>query len=232
MKYIVFSFLLISAFVSQAQSAQAQDSIPFEVRKQAYLYDIATKYNDPTIARSALYNLLIMDPTNSAILDSLAISYLDYQQYASAALVAQDAIAVNPGDLFATEIAAVSFENLGVKNRAVGYYEKLYLSNNSLSTLYKIAFMQLDLKRFGEASLSADIIVSSAEAESLKLIFPINQKERQEVSMKVAGLRLKGMIAEAQGNKDAALAQFESALALAPDFAVLKEQIKTLKGGE
>ncbi|MFY0606839.1 MAG: hypothetical protein JXR10_08990 [Cyclobacteriaceae bacterium] len=230
MKYIILGLILTISSAAFAQEQQAQDSIPFEVRKQAYLYDQAMKYNDINVARTALYNLLILDPTNSTVLDSLAISYLDYNQYASAALVAQDAIAVNPEDLFATEIAAICFENLGVKNRAVGYYEKLYLANNNISTLYKVAFLQLDLKRFGEATSNADIIINSTEAKELKLLFPKEQNERQEISMQVAAIRLKGMIEEAKGNKEAALAEYDKALAIVPDFAVLKGQIKALKG--
>ncbi|MFT6883225.1 MAG: tetratricopeptide (TPR) repeat protein [Marinoscillum sp.] len=230
MKYWIFSLLVFVSVSSFAQADAAQDSIPFEIRKQAYLYSMANKYNDPSVARMALYNLLVADPTNTAILDSLAISYFDYQQYASAALVAQDAIAINPKDLFATEIAAIAFENLGVKSRSITYYEKLYLANNSLSTLYKICFLQLDEKRYNEGLNNADVIINSSKSETLKLVFPVNQKETQEVSMKVAAIRFKGMLEEDRGNTSMALEYYQKAIEMEPEFVILKEQIKTLKG--
>lgn len=230
MRYLITFTLIFCAMAATAQQQPAQrDSIPFELRKQAYIYSMATKYSDPQVARTALYNLLAINPNSSSIMDSLALLYLDYQQYASAALVAQDAMKINPDDMFATEVAAVAFENLGIKNRAVEYYEKLYLNNNDLGTLYKVSFLQLDLKRHGEALVNADAIIQSPEAEEIKLLFPVSKNENQEISMKVAAIRLKGMIEEDKGNVAEAKAFYQQALDAAPEFVILKEQIAGLE---
>lgn len=236
MKYIFLAFTAFGMFFASAQDQQQnqaeqpvpQDSIPFELRRQAYIYELGKKYNDPIISRMALYNILSTNPNSTPIMDSLALLYLDYQQYASAALIAQDAMRVNPGDLFATEVAAVSFDNLGVKTRAVDLYEKLYQANEDLGTLYRVAFLQYDLKRFNEAKTNADILSESPEAEKLKLVFQKTQNENQQISLKASAMRLKGMVAEAQGNVDQAKEFYQKALELEPEFAVVKQQLEQL----
>lgn len=232
MKYIFCFIITLAIFSASAQDeaqAQAQDSIPFELRRQAYIYNLGKKYNDPTIARMALYNILSTNPNSTPLMDSLALLYFDYQQYASAALVAQDAMKINPNDLFATEIAAVSFDQLGVKNRAVDNYEKLYLANNDLGTLYRVAFLQYELKRYGEAINNADNIIKAPESEELKLVFQKSKNENQEVSLKASTIRLKAMIAEAQGNKAEAKELYQKVLELEPEFAVVKQQLAELE---
>lgn len=233
MRYLLSVITVLIGFIAFAQDDQAeqqvvQDSIPFELRRQAYIYSLGQKYNDPVISRMALYNLLSVNPNSPQLLDSLALLYYQYQQFASAALVSRDAMLVNPEDAFAAEISAISFESLGVKNKAVDSYEKLYLLNNDLGTLYKLAFMQLDLKRYGEAITNADVIIESPQSEELKLIFPVDEKKNQEVSMKAAAVRLKGMIEADKGNKAEAKKYYQEALTLEPEFAVLKKQIADL----
>ncbi|MEQ8582970.1 MAG: hypothetical protein RIC30_11465 [Marinoscillum sp.] len=228
MKYLATLLIALCAISASAQQQAPKDSIPYELRKQAYIYTLAKKYNDPDVARMALYNLIATNPNSSAVLDSLALLYFDYQQYASAALVAQDAMKIDPNDLFATEVAAVAFDNLGVKTRAVNNYEKLYLANNDLGTLYKIAFLQLELKRHGEAINNADVIIASPKSDELKLVFPIDNSRTQEISLKAATVRMKGMIEADKGNTSLARELYQKALDMEPDFAMLKEQIAAL----
>lgn len=229
MKYILSVIAGVVVFMASAQNQEvSQDSIPYELRKQAYIYSLAKKYNDPSVARMALYNLIATNPNSAPILDSLALLYYEYQQYASAALVAQDAMMINPQDAFAIEVSAVAFENLGVRNRAAESYEKLYLLNNDLGTLYKLAFIELDLDRYDEATANADVIIESSKSSELELIFPIDDKKTQNISMKAAAFRLKGMIEEDKGNKEEAKKYYQEALSLEPEFAVLIEQVADL----
>lgn len=229
MRGLLFMFALLSATVSEAQEQAPQDSIPFEIRKQAYIYGLARKYNDPVISRVALYNLIAIDPLSSALLDSLALNYIDYRQYASAALTAQDALKLNPDDLLATEIAAVAFENLGVKQRAVNHYEKLYLESNDLSTLYKIAFLQYEVRNMQEALTNADILVNSSKSDNIKLIFPIDQDKSQEISLKACATRLKGLIEQERGNISLAKQYLRKSLEMQPDFQLVKKHLEELE---
>ncbi len=223
--------VLSMSLQAQEEKTVPLDSLPFDIQKQAFIYTTSLRYNDPIIARMALYNLLAYNPGNTAVLDSLALSYIDARQYPSAVLASQDALRIDPKDMLATEIAAVSFESLGLKDRAISYYETMYLSNNDINVLYKIGFIQFDLKRYNEALSSADIIIGDASAAKENIIFQKNERENQEVSMVAAAYRLKAMIYEAQGSVDQAKEQYNKALELAPDFALAKMQLEELNKG-
>ena len=232
MKYILSTFILVgivlSSYGQQDESTTPQaDSIPKEIRANALIYNLSKKYNDPAVTRMALYNLYALNPS-IAILDSLALMYYENQQYASAALTAQDAASYNPNDLLANEIAAVSFDNLGIGAKAVPFYEKLYLENEDLGTLYRIAFIQYNLERFEESTNNANIMIDHTDAEKVSLYFPVNDNKNQVISLKAAALRLKGMIALAKENKAEALDYYNQALEIAPDFVVLKKQLEEL----
>jgi tetratricopeptide (TPR) repeat protein len=228
MKRILCVLTLFAAFLANAQE---NDSIPFELTKQSYIYGMAKKYNDPAVARMAIYNLLAYNPLSVQLIDTLAYMFYQYQQFASAAISAQDAIALDPNDLFATEIAALSFEKLGIKNRAVSYYEKLYLAENDLPTLYQVAFLQYELKRYGEASTNADVIIADARSEKQMLLFPTADNRGQEIGMKVAVYRLKSLIELDKGNKEGAKEWLNKAIQLAPNFEVGKTELAELNKG-
>ncbi|MFY0598678.1 MAG: hypothetical protein JXR03_03330 [Cyclobacteriaceae bacterium] len=230
MKYILILIAGLTIFTAQAQdeAQQAQDSIPYEFNRQAYIYQLAKGYNDPVIARMALYNLLSYNTANTNLLDTLALMYFDYNQMASAALTAQDAATINENDLFATEIAAVAFERLGVYPKAIPFYEKLYTSSLDINTLYKLAFLQMQSKNFVEASTNADGIIESTKSDEFKLLFPKNDKENQEVSLKAAAYRLKGLIEESQGNISLAKDFYQKALDMEPEFQLVKDELAAL----
>jgi len=236
----LFLLVVICGFgyTSFAQSREVApgDSVPWELRKQAFIYNTATLFNDPVAARMALYNLIAENPGNVPLYDSLALLYLQYNQNASAALTAQQALRINPNDFFATEIAATSFEQLGVKDKALTYYEKLYLNNSDVSTLYKIAFLQYELKRFAEAYASLDIVIGDPRAENNIITFPTADGQGQNVSLKISAHRVKAMILETQGDVDGAKKKYLEVLEMQPGFQVVQQQLrelsKSIEGGE
>ncbi|MEO1255119.1 MAG: hypothetical protein AAFY41_09570 [Bacteroidota bacterium] len=224
--------LLITLFCShafsQSQEIAPGDSIPWELRKQSFIYNTAKIFNDPIVARSALYSLLAENPANVALYDSLAILYLQYNQYASAALVAQQAIQLNPSDMFATEIAATSLDNLGAKDRALTYYEKLHLDNGDINTLYKISFLQFELKRYAEAETSLNIITNDPQSEEMSIRFPTADGLGQEVSLKAAANRVRAMILEAKGDTEGAKTKYLEVLEMQPGFQIVQQQLREM----
>ncbi len=217
----------LSAY-TQSQEVAPGDSIPWELRKQSFIYNTATVFNDPVIARMALYNLLAENPSNPALYDSLAILYYQYNQNASAALVAQQALQINPQDLFATEIAASSLDKLGAKDRSLNFYEKIYLANGDINTLYKIAFLQFELDRFTESETSLDIIIGDPEAETITIVFPTTDRTGQEITLKASANRVKAMILEEKGETEAAKAKYLEVLEMQPGFQVVQQQLREM----
>ncbi|MEP5612765.1 MAG: hypothetical protein ABJP45_10975 [Cyclobacteriaceae bacterium] len=235
MRKIFFALCLFFAGqVVLAQSAEVVqgDSIPWEIRKQSFIYNSANLFNDPQVAKMALYNLIAENPGNPALYDSLALIYLRFNQVASAALVSQQSLKINKNNLFATEIAASAFDNLGVKDRAIPYYETLYLAKNDLNVLYKIAFLQLELERHGEAMTSVDIIMNDESSKTQIIVFPTEDNQGQEVPLNVAAHRIKAMIEEAKGNEDEAKRLYLTTLEMYPGFQVVQGQLQQLNKPE
>ena len=192
-------------------------------------FNVAMRFNDADAARSALYDLIVENPANDSLFLNLAMMYYENQKYPSTILVCQELMARNSKNATAIELAASSFEALNLYDKALQHYETLYLQTNAYPSLYKMAFLQFDLKRFKECSATSDILLSKKEADELKVSYPASDNKTKEFPIKVAILNLKGMIARENGDAAGAKKLFEQALALAPDFAQAKENLAKLK---
>lgn len=225
MRVLIVLFVLLSTM----NEVFAQDSEA--MKRQRFIFENATKFNDPVVARTALYNMLAMNPNNNDILDSLAVYYFEYGQYASAAIVSKEAQKRNPDNILAYEIAAISFESLQIKDRALTEYESLFLKNNNTFTLYKIAFLQYDLERFNEANTSADILLRRKEVAEQTIAFQKTDETQQEVPLSAALYNLKGIIAVQLDKPDEAEEMFNKALEVAPEFELAQINLKDVTEG-
>jgi tetratricopeptide (TPR) repeat protein len=191
-------------------------------------YSLALQFNDYDVAKDALYDVIVEAPTDSLI-TSLALLYFESQKYTSAFLVAQAMLQRDPKNLTMLEVAAASAESIGVYDRALQFYETHYLLSNSLSTLYKIAFLQFDLKRFAECKTNAEILLSKPDVATMKVIYNDVQNKQKEYPMKVAVLNLVGTLKLEQADKEGARKAFQEALAIAPDFVLARQGMEKAK---
>lgn len=222
-------FGLFSFAQDQDQVQASEDSLSPELAEKVFIYSVSKRYNDFAVTRMALYALLAANPNNYALRDSLALIYLQEKNFVSAALVAQEVVDWVPDNLFATKIVATALEQLGIKDRALGYYEKLSLNETeNLNYLYKIAFLQYDLERYEEALISSARIRDKASSPELMLVFPTVDSKGQEISMQLASIRLMGMIEEGRGNKDKAEEHYNAVLTEVPTFEVVRQQLEQL----
>ena len=190
-------------------------------------YQRAMRYNDRAEAKSALYKLVALEPQNDSLLVNLAYMYLEVRQYASSVLICMDALAINPENTGALEIIAVSYENLGLKDKALDNFEKLYLETDDFQTLYRMAFLQYDLEKYLQCSTNIDILMQAPEAAEATASYTFEEEEK-EFSIKVPLINLKGLVNVAQGNNDLAKQNFEEALQLAPDFILAQQNLDDL----
>lgn len=182
------------------------------------------------MAKDALYDLIVENPQNDSLIFSLAYFYYENEKFASAVLVSQPLLARNPKNIQALEISAIGYEMMGVPDRSLQNYESLYLLTNNLNTLYKMSFLQFDLKRFSECLATIDILMSKPELDTLKVVFNDVENKPKEYPMKVSVLNLKGLaVQEHFGDKAAAKKLFEEALAIAPDFVMAKQNLAKVK---
>ena len=192
-------------------------------------YSIASRWNDLEVAKDALYDLIVEFPDSDSLIFALAYYYYENQKYPSSALVGQDLLGRTPKNLQVLELVASSYENLNLLDRALQNYESLYLLTNNIQTLYKIAILQYQLKKYPEAMTNIDIILANPDVDKIKLLFADAAKKEKEYVMRVPVLNLKGMVYKEQGDKVNAKKQFDEALKIAPDFVFAKENAETVK---
>lgn len=212
-----------------APTGQPQQQINPFVNHFLTKFNVAMRFNDSDAARDALYDLIVENPTNDSLFLNLAMMYYENQKYPSAILVSQELLARNPKNTTALELAASSFEALNIYDKALQHYETLYLQTNAYPSLYKMAFLQYDLKRYKECTATSDILLSKKEVDELKVSYPTADNKTKEFPIKVALLNLKGMVSNENGDKAGAKKFFEQALALAPDFLQAKENLAKVK---
>lgn len=233
MRYIFTLLLLTSASLtfSQEQETQPQQLTASQIFLSHYArtYQAAIRYNDFNVAKHALYNMLVENPQNDSILYSLSLLYIQGQQYASAVLTSNDVLSIKPDHTGALEISAISYENLGIKDKALSAYETLYLNTDDYNTLYKMAFIQYDLAKYTESKTNVEILLGKKESDELKSVYTLANNEQKEYPIKVSLLTLKGMISAAEGDKVNAKKHYDEALALAPDFDLAKERLAELE---
>lgn len=221
--------------LAQGQSAaQTQESNDIRqsmmYRMQRGIYHRAFKYGDINAAATALYNLCVMDPQNDSLLFVLGYLYFDNQKYLSATLTLTDVLMLNPDNIEALEMKALSLEQIGAFDRSLEDFESLYLKTNSSTYLYKVVIFQYRLKRYKEAKTNIDILLSKKEADELKIYIPGENDEQQEVIMRASLHNLKGMIAREEGNVTEAKKQFGIALEVQTDFYVAKVNLDEISG--
>lgn len=219
---------LIGMMGSTETKAQAQGKNSQEYVRQLNIYNKAKYYNDAITARSALYNLIELDPADNSLLDSLAFEFYSYRQFTSSLLASIESLKRNGNNLAMLELKAICWENIGDRSKALESYEALFLKNNSSITLYKIAFLQLDLERFAEATTSSDILMGKQDITEINLTFSKKDNTSQEIPLKAAIQNLKGLIAKNQGNKEEAKKYFSDAVATSPEFEVAQNNLSEI----
>lgn len=211
--------------VSNARAVTAQIIVDHYARK----YAVAQRWGDYDVAKDALYDLIAEFPGNDSLIFSLAYFYYENQKHASCAVVCNDLLARNSKNVAALELSAISYEGLGIKDKALQNYESLFLITSSNSTLYKMASLQYDLKRYGESLTNSDILLAKPQTDSLKVVFNDAKNNAKEYPLKAAIFNLKGLSFKAQGDAANARKAFEEALKIEPAFEAAKQNLASLK---
>lgn len=216
-KVSVYGIILL--MVGSAFSLQAQDSVYMsnEFTKAVAVYERAQRYNDEQVSKQALIEMSVLNPRDTAILRNLAEIYYQEGRYVSTALVSQDMLSLVPNDLVALELAALSYENLRLYDKAIENYEPMWLKTEDSAILYQISYLQFITERFDEATANLNILEDKVGVEE-EITLSKNNGDLQKVKFKAALANMKGLIAQNKDNMEEALKYFEQAVALSPDF--------------
>lgn len=227
-KLLVLSVVLFCV----TQSAMAQDStyISNEYAKAVALLNRAQRYNDGVLTKQALMEIAILTPGDTAVLRSLAEIYFGNGQYVSSAMVSLDMLSMHPNNLYAQEIAALSYENLRLYDKAIEQYESMWLATDNASILYQISYLQYLQDRFEEAKANLTILESKSKPEDT-ITLSKQDGSSQDVSFAAGIANLRGLIAQDQSDKEAARSFFTKAIEISPDFEAPKVSLEELNKG-
>ena len=222
-------FLLAVAAMCLSTAAYSQDSAFFANQqvKALAIYQKAQQYSDALVKKQALYELLILNNRDTAVLRGLAELYYNSRQFTSSILVGLDFLEKHPGNMIATEIVALSYEQLRLYDKAIEYYQPIWLQTDNVNVLYQIAYLQYSLKRYAEATNNLDIVDSKLGADE-KIQLNTSSGTVQQVTFKAAVINLRALIAADQGKTDEAKKLLNQALALSPDFEAAKTKLESL----
>lgn len=214
----------------QTQVPQASNADPL-LEHFYKKYAMASRWNDSQVAKSALYDMIILRPESDSLIFTLAYMYFEGRQYAPAMLVSQELLARDSKNLAYLELSAASFEALGILDRSLQNYETLYLLSNNTMALYKIAFLQYDLKRFEEGLTNVDILLKKPDVETVNIGFNDTNNKPKDFIMKYAVMNLKGMLLEGKGDKPGAKQVYEEIIKQVPDFQPAVNNLAELNKG-
>jgi tetratricopeptide (TPR) repeat protein len=218
MKYWMIAAVMM---VSVASFGQDSTYLSNEYAKAMAVYNQAQLYNDIEVQKAALYDMLVLDPGDSSVMRTLSEYYYNNRRYTSSALVAMDLLKKYPGNMVATEIAALSYEQLRIYDKAIEYYQEMWLKLDDNNILYQIAYLQYSIKRYEEANTNIGILESKLKDDAI-ITLTKQDGSTQDVKFKAALKNLSGLMSLDQGNKEDAKARFNEALVLSPDFEAAK----------
>lgn len=228
---LVVNLLWIGGALAQetiAEQPELTENLRIRNETDQRIYEMAMRYNDVSVAKIKLYDLMERNPRNPKFAELLSSIYFEMEQYSSSALLAMDMLEKDSKNITALEIAAYSLEQIGALERALPYFESLHLLSGDMFSLYKTSYLQYSLKKYEEALNSVNMLIKDKKALEQTLSFPTEGNETQEIGMIAAALNLKGLIYKDQGSNTEAKVAFEEALAKNPEFELAKKNVAEL----
>ena len=216
----IFTFIITTTVIAQTSS-----TVEFEKQKVKQ----ALNYGDKIVVANAMYSIISMEGPNSTYKDSLAYLYFNERNYVSCFLVTKDILKAKQDNMEILEMNAISLESIGALQPSLESYNLLFSKSNSNYHLYKIAGLQLTLKKFDEALASIKKADQLKDDGKVNVSFQVNKNYTQNVPLKPAIAYLQGIIELNLDKKAEAKISLQKALTLFPEFAVAKSKLTTLE---
>ena len=212
MKKIVGLLILFSAFQINAQT-NAQLLKHYEA-----FHKQMKSQGDVQGVINALTHLNILEPNNQARIDTLAVLYMNDGQHMQALNTIGIEVNENDSDM-AVEVKAISLQAINQVERSVEQFEILYKRKPNVLIAYELADMKIQLNKLTEASLNITYGIANSTPEMMRTYY--ESQTPYQVPAKAAFTYLKGLVKFRENpdtNIDAAVAIFDQALQLAPNF--------------
>ncbi len=225
----IFLAIPLLFWMSGALFAQKMTVKQFKAQQEKVLH-LAARYGDVPVYKHALYQLMAMEPDNTAWKDSLAILYFRSGNYPQNILLINELLKSRPGDTTLLQMQAQSYEALGDLKKSVELYDKVFSKNpKNILIGYRLAWNQYLLKRTEEAYQTLMKLKKLDFPEKLQVTVPAGEKKMQKVPFKAAYYNLLGLVTYDLHNWKLAVSYFDQALKVYPDFVSAKQNKNALE---
>ena len=236
-----YPFLLLAPFLFAAcdKSAPAKPDVPpapaagIPMYKAAYA--LCRQYGDLEAAAPLAYQLAASDTEGTGEWkEELVKIHFATRRFASCLKILDDLTAHHGGadKLPLLEMAALCHEGLGHKDEATAAWRQLWDKNHSALTAVRLAGLGFETGKLDEAQDLITAGLAATDAGTATLTLPKTRQEMQQIPVKAALHNLKALLILKRdpAAKDAARAELDAALALAPDFELAKRNLAGLSG--
>jgi tetratricopeptide (TPR) repeat protein len=202
--------LLLAGTALQAQTQEALKS-----HYEAYYRQMRLQ-GDVQGVISALTHLNVLEPS-IARRDTLAYIYANNEEHLQALNLLGIEVSPDDSDL-ALRVKALSLKTLNQPRRALDQFQELHKRMPSAYLAYEMADLKIQLGENAGAMLDIEYGIANATDE-MKYAF-YERQQPYEVPLKAALIHLRGLaqFGMNRNNIDKAIASFDEALALAPNF--------------
>jgi tetratricopeptide (TPR) repeat protein len=230
---VLITFLLVSTFAFGQKKKNKQTKKATQVETYKKVYAMALENGDATVALNSLYFIIAEEGNNSPYKDSLAFLYFDMGSFTQCEKVAGEIVRDNAAAiekkerLTMLEILALSQASLGKTKEAIGSFERLLSKTNEMYHAYRLAELQFNYKRIGEAFQSITLAETLTNSMQAPVRIDMGNNQIQEVKLEAAIQNLKGYIIlqEYPERKAEAITAFAKALEIQPGFLLAKNNL-------
>ncbi len=228
-KILLLAFLLIGTS-QMALGQKNKEPLPGGNEKVEFyqqMYEQSLKFNDLSVATQAVHSILVIDPSATTWLDTLATIYFQRGAFAQCLLTSTEALKNTPDNLTTMEMAAVCKENLGLLKEALADYELLYSKSQNIFHMYQISTIQFGLKRFGECEQTVNRMLADPRGKEETILISTDRGQ-QRVPFYAACQNLLGVLMLDLGKKEDAKKHFDQAVQIFPDFVLAKANLEAI----
>jgi tetratricopeptide (TPR) repeat protein len=211
MKKLVGLLVFILAF-----QINAQDNTALLKHYKAY-YKQMQSQGDVQGVINALTHLNILSPSKTR-LDTLAVLYMNNGKHMQALNTIGVETKADDSDM-AVEVKAISLQALNQPKLAVEQFAELFKRNPNVLIAYELADLKIQLDDLTGASVNITYGIANAKDDIKRTFY--DQQTPYQVPVKAGFIYLKGLIKYKENNElniDAAIAFFDEALQIAPNF--------------
>ena len=224
--------ILFIVFACLSLSAQAQTEDPLLNHYEAY-YKQMRSQGDVRGVINALTHLYVLQPSVERR-DTLAYVYSNNNQHMQALNTV--GIELNPDDSdLALQVKAISLKSLNQPRRALEQFKLMYDRAPNPYIAYEIADLKIQIGDSPGALSDIEYGIANSK-EDMKYAF-YERQQPYEVPLKAAFIHLKGLAQYNidKTNIDQAIASFDEALKMAPNFnlaSLSKQALESRKGAQ